>query len=448
MIAKTVRRLALSLGLGAALAWFAVLGLGAVGAPAKTLSAPAAVAAINRLHDPVVVTGTNFPGFVGAPRSELALYAYRSGAWAPIPFQVDEVNISGTYIISDGDLLDPNDELVFIAGDAGDSVSAATWPADPASRLHSRYAITVTDPLSPANQAWVYLYRSATLTRSGVNYITWTQATQTASAVSYTAAFSPTRFVGLADLFINGRNVDILNRQRTRAMAGLFSIDEESIVDFLGPVTVTLPAVGPVRAATSDGDLRSAFYGSRIEFDVSLSGTIQFPPLPPISLDFIRTSFDWNNPITTGITTYYDSNTPGGVTIDGVPDVVSMTPPIDWAQVNGASNGPGGVVLAIPYIDPNGGMVSNHYVDNGNIGSYGDTGLRIDGPGRIISFTLAAFILPPGTSANIGAVYFDRITNPLTAAVAEQCFTPSGAGCLMVLKVYLSVVMKNFASAR
>lgn len=443
MIAKTVRRIALSLGLGAALAWFAVLGLSAVGTPVKTPPAPAAVAAINRPRDPVVVAGASFPGFSGVPRSELKLYAYRSGAWAPIPFQIDEVNISNTYVISDGGLLDANDELVFMAGDAGDGVSAATWPLDPASRLHSRYAITVTDPLSPAIQAWVYLYRSTTLARSGINYITWTEATQTASAVSYTAAFSPTRFVGLANLFINDRSVDILDRQKIRVGTLLGTLNEEVVVTFLGAATVTLPAAGPVRAVTNDGDLKGAFYGSRIDFDV-IFNLSAFPILP----SFIRTSFDWNNPITTGITTYYDSNTPGGVTIDGAPDVVSTTPPIDWAQVNGASNGPGGVVLAIPYVNPGPGAVSNYYKDDsaidandtGDQRSYGDSGLRIDGPGSVISFTLAAFILPPGTSANVGAVYFDRINNPLTAAVAEQCFRPSGTGCL---RVYLPLVMKN-----
>jgi hypothetical protein len=71
----------------------------------------------------------------------------------PIPFQIDEVNISGTYVISDDGLLGNRDELVFMArSDAGDSASAADWPVDAAARLNPRYAITVTDPLVPASK--------------------------------------------------------------------------------------------------------------------------------------------------------------------------------------------------------------------------------------------------------------------------------------------------------
>ena len=139
-----------------------------------------------------------------------------AGQWAPVPFQIDEVNISGTFVTNDDGLLGSRDELVFMAGDAGDSASAAEWPVDAQARLNSRYAITVTDPLSASQQAWVYLYRSTTLTRSTASYITWTFATQTASAMSYTASFSPTKFVGLSNLLINGGNVDILDRQKLR----------------------------------------------------------------------------------------------------------------------------------------------------------------------------------------------------------------------------------------
>ena len=427
MSVNIVRRFVLPLGIGISMVWLVVFGLRSVRAQTGTAQTPSAVAAINRPQDPVVVAGASFPGFSSVPVGDLVLYAYRSGTWTPIPFQIDEVNISGTYVISDGGLLDANDELVFMAGDAGNSVSTTIWPVDTQSRLYPRYVISVTDPLSAGNQAWVYLYRSTTLTGSGVSYVTWNHSAQTAAAISYTAALSPTKFVGLADLVINGTGVDILDRQKIRAeiLGGLVKLNEESLIAF-SPATLTLPAVGPVRAATNDGDLNAAFYGSRIDFDVSfdLSALGMFLP------DFIRTSFDWNNPAATGITTYYDSNTAGGVTINGVPDVVSTTPRIDWFQVNGGASGPGGIVMAIPSVDPSGGSVSNYYKDNGAIDpndtgdqrSYGDAGLRIDNPGTIISFTLVAYVLPPGRATNVGAAYFARAGNPLASSAAGQCF--------------------------
>lgn len=444
---KAVRQFVLPLGIGLAAVWLVVAGLSTAWAQSTAPLTPLDVAAISRPQDPVVLSGANFSAFSGTPLSNLVLYAYHSNAWTPIPFQIDEVNITGTYVVSDGGLLDANDELVFMAGDAGDGVSPAIWPADAQSRLYSRYAIAVTDPLSAASQAWAYLYRSTTLAPSSARYITWTESAQTATAISYTAAFSPAAFVGLSDLFINGGSVDILDRQKARATAlsGLVSIDEGTIVGLVGPATVTLPAVGPVRAATNAGGLNAALYGSRIEFDASLSGTIEVPIFGSVPLDFIRTSFDWISPTISGITTYYDSNTPGGVTIDGVMDAVPTTPPNDWFQVNGGAGGPGGIVAVIPNIHPNGGTVSNYYRDNGTIDpsdtgdqrSYGDAGLRIDSPGPVISFTFMAYVLPPGTTSNVGATYFNRAKNPLSATAAEQ----------KPFTIYLPVAMKNLASA-
>jgi hypothetical protein len=105
-------------------------------------------------------------------------------------------------------------------------------------------------------------------------------------------------------------------------------------VSTLGPATVTLPATGPIRAATNEGDLKAAFYRSSMEFRVTVNS--------PIAVTSIRSSFDWISPTVSGINTYYDSNTPGGATIDGVSDVISTTPPVDWFQVNGGVTGPGG----------------------------------------------------------------------------------------------------------
>ncbi|HSD84235.1 MAG TPA: hypothetical protein VLG46_10265, partial [Anaerolineae bacterium] len=295
-----------------------------------------------------------------------------------------------------------------------------------------RYAITVSDPLSASQQAWAYLYRSATLTRSNASYITWTYGIQTASALSYTAAFSPTRFVGLSDLFLNGGTGDVLDRQKIRLATFLGTLNEESIVTLLGAATITLPIAGPVRAVTNDGDLRAAFYGSRLDFDI----TFDFSGLP-LTPSSVRTSFDWISPTLSGLTTYYDSNTPGGVAIDGVPDVVPTTPRINWFQINGGAAGPGGLVMTIPRVDPHGGTATNYYKDDGaddandtgDRRSYGDSGLRINGPfasPAAISFTLSAYILPLGSNSNVGAAYFARANNPLQASAAQQCNTPSG----------------------
>ena len=136
--------------------------------------------------------------------------------------------------------------------------------------------------------------------------------------------------------------------------------------------------------------------------------------------------------------------------IDGAPETLSTTPRIDWFQVNGGAAGPGGLVMTIPRVDPRGGTVTNYYKDDnavdvndtGDQRSYGDSGLKIDGPfvsPAIISFTLTAYILPPGSSINVGTVYFARATRPLQTEVAAQCYAPAG-NCL---RVYLPLVIRS-----
>ncbi len=421
-----MRRITLCVSLALAAVWLLIAGLSAVRAQEKPQPIPQAAAALDRPDDPVVITGTHFPGFAGVPLNQIVLYAHHGGDWAPIPFQVDEVNISGTYVISDDGLLGGKDELVFMASDAGDSAASADWPADSQARLNLRYAITVTDPLSPAQQAWAYLYRSPTLTHSQVSYITWTYATQTAATLSYTAAFSPTKFVGLSDLFINGRNVDILDRQKTRLGTILGALNEESIVSALGAATITLPAIGPIRATTNVGDLKAAFYRSSLEFRVTVNS--------PIAVTSIRSSFDWISPTLSGINTYYDTNTPAGVAIDGVPDAIAATPPISWFQVNGGAAGPGGLVMMFPSVNPGGGTVTNYYKDDGTLDSndtgdqrsFGDAGLQVTcsifSPCTGTSFTIRAAILPPGSNTNVGSSYFARATHPLQASAAQESY--------------------------
>lgn len=433
-------RLLLCVGLALTITWLLLTGLHAVQAHEQNEPLQRVTAILDRPEDPIVLKGAQLAAFSDAPLNELVAYAFHGGVWTPIPFQIDEVTISGTYVISDGGRLDANDELVFMAGDAGESVSAAAWPDDTQARLAPRMAITVTDPLSAGQQAWVYLYRSATLTRSTARYITWTQTAQTASAISYTAAFSPTKFVGLSDLFINGGTTDILDRQKTR-LATFTTLNEETLVTFLGAATVTLPITGPVRAVTNNGDLKAAFYGSRLDFGVTFNiGGL------PLVINSIRTSFDWISPTISGIHTYYDSNTPGGAAIDGVTDAISTTPHNTWFQVNGNAGGPGGLVMVIPQIDPAGGTVANYYKDNGTLDSgdtgdkrsYGDAGLKIDQPGTVVSFTLSTYILPPGAHTNVGAAYLARAWLPLQAATTEQCYAPAGR----CLRLYLPLMLK------
>ena len=83
---------------------------------------------ITRPQDPVVVAGADLPTFLNQPISELRGYAYNGANWAPIPFQVDELQ-QGNFVASGDDddggqaLLDANDGLVFMENDSGQAAS-------------------------------------------------------------------------------------------------------------------------------------------------------------------------------------------------------------------------------------------------------------------------------------------------------------------------------------
>jgi hypothetical protein len=325
-----------------------------------------------------------------------------------------------------------------MAADTGDGVNNnSNWPDDAASQAYPRHAIRVSDPLNLGSEAWAYLYRSPTLTRTNNTYLTWNQAAQTVTATSYIAAFDPANFLGLADLKLNGNPVDILDRQKIRVKLPFSPtpFTEENLSPFI-PSTIVLSVVGPVRAVRNDSNLNLALYGARLDFD-TLFDLSTFGPFTP---QFIRNSLDLN-PVMSG-STYYDSNTTLA-TINGVTDTVPPTPRVDWYQVI-SNTGPGGFVLTVPSINPGGGSVSNYYKDNsaidpadtGDKQSYGDAGLRIDNPGQVIKFTLVTYILPTSTTTNVGATYFSQVSNPLGATTAIQRFGFN-------FDTFLPIILKN-----
>ncbi len=383
---------------------------------------------LDRGEDPIIVTGSSLPVFEGKPIDELVLYSYAEGSWSPIPFQIDERtnDVTGTYVIFDDGLLDANDELVFMAKDAGYS-AGQMWPDDLEARQNPRQMIIASDPLDAGANGWAYLYRSTTLATNPDNYVDWDETLQSVTAVSYTASFNPSSFVGLADLTVNGNGIDILDRQKIRLQAFIFNFNEEDLINFITP-TISIPVIGSVRGVANGGQFNVSIYGARLDFSVSLDATGL-----PLSIDEIRTSFDLNNPALTGISHFYNSNG-SDETIDGVPDAVASSPPIDWYQVSGA---PGGLVVVIPEADPGGGTVTNYYKDDSNFDpndtgdgmSYGDTGLVISDPGDLVQFSLSIYALPLDSLANVGLDYFDRSINPLSTTTSVQFF---GAGKIFV----------------
>ncbi len=175
---------------------------------------------IGRDLDPVVVKGQTLPALLGKDTIGLRVYAYKSGIWSPVPFQLDEVvavRDSGYY----SDFirkLDPIDELVFMAKDLGDQAGEREWPPDEAAQQNARYEIAVQNPVSGAT-GYLYVYWSTDMATSGVSYISY--ADETVSTAKYVAGQNKAAAGGLlTDLTIpvsaGGDGIDLLDEQRLR----------------------------------------------------------------------------------------------------------------------------------------------------------------------------------------------------------------------------------------
>ncbi len=386
--------------------------------------------------------GSQLPGFDNAPIADLALYTFNDGVWAAIPFQIDEFDAQGKLVTVEDGLLDQNDELVMMGFDGGMKATLSQWPLDVKARQHIRYAIRVTDPLHQNEAVWVYLFRSITLPRSDTAYVTWNNALQTAQTLDYTVVFSDT-MIGITNLYLHG-SVDVLDRQKIRVDASpsyvIPPITEETLASLLQaqeiPTDIVLAVTGPVRAASANQDLGLgyAFYNAQLELDVALP--LEDMEIYGIAIHFesARTSLDWRNPNDSGMApaTYYDSHTPGGVPVDGVPETIPDLPLSNWYQVSGAA----GSLISVHDLDPGNGTARGYYRDDsthhssdtGDERLFGDAGLLVEAPNATTSIGLVRlnqrFYVLSANAANQGAAYVTRTNNPLQTTTFIEGYVP------------------------
>ena len=127
---------------------------------------------ITRDLDPVIVSGSTLPLFLGNSPDNVRVYAFDgvSQTWAVIPFQVDQ---RADYILAQGEPvpdrsyfydddnigLDENDEVVFMVEDLGDMAGTGDHPDTTRLLGEDRYEVMVTDPLD-GTHGWAYIYLS------------------------------------------------------------------------------------------------------------------------------------------------------------------------------------------------------------------------------------------------------------------------------------------------
>ena len=136
-----------------------ILGLLCAG-PDSATSDASTKSTLTRYEDFVVLSGAEFSQLLEAEVSDFRMYSCEGGACAPVSVQIDKVDSADRYVFPDelnpdrdGSALDKNDEISFMAEDAGDRLSGGWWPKGATAGVE----IELLDPLDNG-RAWLYLF--------------------------------------------------------------------------------------------------------------------------------------------------------------------------------------------------------------------------------------------------------------------------------------------------
>ena len=159
---------------------------------------------ISRDADSVVIPGRKIIHNLHQPISRLALFSSVEGEIRPIPFQIDEIDPEGEWVLpsippglagtgitpeqdDDNGCLDENDELAFMIRDSGDRIRPEYYPRGAVSVDE----ISLTDPVS-GEKAWVYLCGfSSDAPRADGDYVEYVFPENLVKSVDFTVGFSP-----------------------------------------------------------------------------------------------------------------------------------------------------------------------------------------------------------------------------------------------------------------
>ncbi len=439
--------------------------------------------ALNRPADPVVMTGANVLNLQGIAPGDLVAFQY-NGGWQQVPVQVDEravINFTqvyngsttygsfsrldytdaGTFTGADPDAtLDADDEIVFMAKDAGQA--SPPHAAPPAGVLgNTAVQVAVTDPVD-GSVGYVYLFeQDGTLDpAAGKRYVDYSFSltagdyktkykvsagpnpeNSTIETDYYLRHFSDRwKSDGLSIFAGSSTGVDILDRHKNLFAPGVCDRSENTFSAAEGAFIVNKN--GPVRALRSYVGANSgprtqrqhAFYAQRED----ISTFLRVHSIPAI-MDL----YDYS-PEAAGMT-YINNNMPSEVTIDGVADTVP-TDALQWELVRGAQ----GALAMLHTMSTNvtGMSIGSYYLDEintvttqctGDAHAYGQSGHLIVGaptsslpaipntdpktsPFSLLSLSRTVYYLAPGTTVEDVQTLQDRAAHPMTAAFQAYPF--------------------------
>ncbi|MBD3291223.1 T9SS type A sorting domain-containing protein [candidate division KSB1 bacterium] len=401
-----------------------------------------------RDYEPVLFRGDSLPAaLLNLPITQLFVFSYNASTdtWTQILFQFDKYDEATERFRApqSGDLLTTDDEFLFMARDMGDKApDGSYWIDDADSKNYPRIEIVATDG---EQVAYVYVYRSTTLTRTQDTYVNYVPAPtgdgqDQIIAQTYTEGHTED---GIPDLWTlpDGTGVDILDRQKMRIILKVeifgtlvdFPANEDLLVGFLDRIEVRAGPIRILREAFWNVDVGFGFdpipFGLPLQYyaysinSEGVTGTLT----ADLRVSHIRQSFDLN-PNAVGMTFYNPFNT-GGIGITGsggekgVDDTILDPPGTNWFMFTG-DQGTYTFIFKAPELGQTRSLyfweaqnsdAGDGTADTGDGDSYGDAGLQFDGEditGRI-SFNSNAFFLGANKDYSICETLAANFDDPL-----------------------------------
>jgi len=422
---------------------------------------------INRVYEPIILTGNALSKLPNNDISDLYLFAYHAATdvWQIIPFQIDEVNPdvedSLKYFVPENTLagiFDADDELVFMASDLGDRADSLEWGANTDT---IRYEIQIFDSLT--NQSgYAYLCYSREINDPIPNPygMAYDATNDRVSSVNYVVGFNSTG--QLSDVSIKssqGVSDDLFDRIKIRAIGSLWILpiflDEDLI-----RMGYAYAKVGPVRVIRNmfgyfqyDAlEVNEAF--TQTAFFYPWNGTFRLVEIPVedakqygAEIDIIRVSWDFNRHAA-GMKFYSETNRIGA-TIDGdmtndAIDGACYPDALNWTMGTGNQ----GTVLNMFYIPPLGDDIRIYYheatdgstadnsalaFDTGDDSSFADSGFSLDGnienyttDSTTFNFIYYNYFLPANFNPESASMLCQQLKSPMAVHTRLQTkFTPS-----------------------
>jgi len=445
--------------------------------------AEAQTSSLNRPHDPVVLTGNLLQPLRPYTPEQIVGFRFNQGVWTQIPVQVDEKALldivlpygdlsilfgippsysnpktflfcdSSTYTgIDPLPLIDYDDELVFLAKDAGGE-SDGSFPQGVLDSICTK--VTIIDPLGGRGYVYLLINDGSLTQNAGLNYITVSTDLPATSGFPtnlhitnyentfvstdrYSWHFSSEWVSDMLSLSV-GNGFNLLDRHKCFLSDTSCSRTEDTFSEAENAFVIS--KTGPVRYIRSYMGANSGPLTQRTHIFYQGRQDI-ITDLRVHSIGGFYDTFDWNSSAEGMI--YKNDLNPEGVVTDGIPDAI-VDGDIQWEQLAGEQGTITTIHRRTTTISEDEAVFTSFYDDNlanpvsncsGDGQSWAESGISVEfGDGictdpllfgckgspyfRMLQTRRTLYLDPPFGSVEMASIYNQNTDHPLEVTVGE-----------------------------